>query len=63
MRQNFKQYIQKGNKLSGPQIKSLNSVWKKDYVDHLFNEGDQIQEELGWCQDQIIEADQEIMEL
>jgi len=43
-RENFKAYIEEGNKMSYRQLRKLNSVWKKDYATHMIKESDQMKE-------------------
>lgn len=38
-RELFNAHIKQGNKLSEPQLKKLNSNWKKDYAEQQFREG------------------------
>ena len=39
-RENFNTYIEAGNQLALPQLKKLNSTWKRDYANHVVKSSD-----------------------
>ena len=46
-RKNFQNWVGQGNKLSYNNLRRLNSVWKKDYVESILNESDMVQSYTG----------------